>query len=87
MIEQIFTYLVLTNSTSICVFFIFICKPEISLPDETFKDAFFEVIKENGILHRFDTSHKFWKKFLIKDESLRTKLSYYSIKTSMILAL
>ena len=51
MIEQIFTYLVLTNSTSICVFFIFICKPEISLPDETFRDVFFEVIKENGILH------------------------------------
>ena len=44
-IEQIFTYLVLTNTTSICVFFIFICKPESSLPDEKFRDVFFEVIK------------------------------------------
>ena len=78
MIEPIFPYSVLTNTDSICVFFIFICKPESSLPDGKFRDVLFEVIKENEILHRFDTSHKFLERFLVKDECLKKKLGYYS---------
>ena len=57
MIEQIFCYLVLTDADSICVFFIFFCRPESNLPDGKFRDVLFEVMKENDILHRFDTSH------------------------------
>ena len=51
MIEQIFPYSVLTDTDSICVFFIFICRPESNLPDGKFTDALFQVIKENEILH------------------------------------
>ena len=40
----------------------------------------FEVIINNNILHRFDTSHKFWEKYSIRNESLRKKLGYFSIK-------
>ena len=47
MIEQIFPYSVLTDTDSICVLFIFIWKPENSLPDGKFIDVLFEVIKEN----------------------------------------
>lgn len=59
MIGQIFPYSVLTDTDSICVFFILICRPESNLPDE------------NEILHRCNTSHKFWEK---------KKLRYCSIK-------
>ena len=40
----------------------------------------FEVIINNNILHRFDTSHKFWEKYSIRNESLRKKLGYFLIK-------
>ena len=49
-------------------------------PKVTFRDVLFEVIRENEILHRFDTSHKFWEKFSVRDESLKKKLGYYSIE-------
>ena len=79
MIERIFPYSLLTDTDIICVFFIFICKPESSLPDGKFRDVLFEVIKENEILHQLDMSHKFWEKFSARDDSLKKKLGYYSI--------
>ena len=80
MTERIFPYSVLKDTDSICVFFIFISKPESSLPDGKFRDVLFEVIKEHGILHWFDTSHKLWENFSARDESLKKKLGYFSIK-------
>ena len=59
MTERTFPFSVLTNTDGICIFYIFICKPESSLQDSKFRDILFEVIKENKILHRFYTSHKF----------------------------
>ena len=40
----------------------------------------FEVIINNDILHRFDTSHKFWEKYSVRNESLRKKICYFSIE-------
>ena len=40
----------------------------------------FEVIINNDVLHRFDTSHKFWEKHSVRNESLRKKLGYFSIE-------
>ena len=54
------------DTDSICVFLIFICRPESNLPDGKFRDVLFEVIKENETLHRLDTSHKFGGKFFSK---------------------
>ena len=59
MTERIFPYSILTDTDSICVFFIFLCKPENCMPDSQFRDVLFEVIINNDVLHRFDTSHKF----------------------------
>ena len=53
LIERIYLYSVLTDTDSICVFFIFICKPKRDLPDRQFRDVLFEVIKTNKILERF----------------------------------
>ena len=61
MIEGVFPYSVLRDTDSICLFFIFICKPESKTSDEKFRDVLFGVICENEILHRLDTSHKFWE--------------------------
>ena len=36
MIERIFPYSILTDMDSICIFFIFICKPESCAPDSVF---------------------------------------------------
>ena len=80
MIEQIFLYLVLKDTDSICVVFIFIQKPESNLPDGKFRNVLLEITKENEILHRFDMSHKFWKIFSVRDESLKKKRGYYSIE-------
>ena len=80
MIEQVFPYSVLTDTDSIRFFFISICKPESNIPDEKFRDVLFEVICENDILHRFDTSHKFWEKFCVRNTSLKKKLGYYAVE-------
>ena len=80
MTERTFPFSVLTNTDRICIFYIFICKPESSLQDSKFRDILFEVIKENKILHRFYTSHKFWEKFSVRDKSLKKKFGYYSIE-------
>ena len=59
MIERIFPYSVLTDTGSICVFFIFICKPESNLLNSKFRDILFKAIVEDEILHRFDTPCEF----------------------------
>ena len=79
-IERVLLYGVLTDTDSICVFLIFICKPESDLPDPKFRDILFEVISENEILQRFDTSHEFWERYFVKNASLKKKISYFSIE-------
>ena len=39
-----------------------------------FRDVLFEVIVNNDVLHRFDTSHKFWEKYSVR------KPGYFSIE-------
>ena len=70
MIERIFPYSILTDNNSICLFFIFICKPESCTPDSQFRDVLFDVIINNDILYRFDTSHKSLEKYSVRNESL-----------------
>ena len=76
MIEQVFFYSILRDIASICVFFIFICKPESDLPNSKFR----EVIVENEIFHRFDTSQKLWENYSARNKSLKKKLGYFSIE-------
>ena len=55
MIGRIFPY--------ICI----ICKPESYAPDWAFTDVLFEVIITNDVLCRFDTSHKSWEKYGVRN--------------------
>ena len=50
------------------------------MPDSQFRDILFEVIINNDVLHGFDTSHKFWEKYSVRNESLRKKIGYFSIE-------
>ena len=59
MIESMFRYSVLTDTDSICIFIIFICKPFCNDSNEKFRNVF-EVIINIEVLNRFDTSHEFW---------------------------
>ena len=80
MIERVFPYSVLTDTDSICAFFIFICKVKSDLPDSKFRDVLFEVIVKNEILHRFDASHEFWENYSARNKSLKKKRGYFSIE-------
>ena len=73
-------YSLLTDTDSICSFFIFICKPSCNIPNEKFRDALFEVIINSKILNRFDTSHKFWDRFNVRNKDLRKKFGYFAIE-------
>ena len=35
---------------------------------------------KNDVLHRFDSSHKFWEKYGVRNEHLKKKLGYFSIE-------
>ena len=61
-------------------FFIFICKPEGNTPGEKFRDVLFEVICGNEILQRFDTSHKFWETFGLRNTFLKKQLGDYDVE-------
>ena len=50
------------------------------MPNSKFRDVLFEVIVENEILHRFDTSQEFWKNYSDRNKSLKKKLGYFSIE-------
>ena len=80
MTEIIFLYSILTDTDSICIFFIFICKLESFAPDSVFRDVLFEVIIKNDVLHRFDTSHKFWKKYRVRNEIWKRKIGHFFIE-------
>ena len=80
MIERIFPYSILTDTDSICIFFIFICKPENCAPDSVFRDVLFEVIIKNDVLHRFDILHKFWEKYEVRNEHLKKSTVTFLLK-------
>ena len=80
LIKIIYLYSVLIDADSICVFFIFICKPKCDFSGSQFKDVLFEVIKANRILERFDTSDKLWDRYSIGDKSLKKKRGRFSVK-------
>ena len=50
------------------------------MPVSKFRDFLFEVIVDNEILHRFGTSHEFWKNYSARNKSLKKKLGYISIE-------
>ena len=68
------------DTDSICIFFIFICKPSCNIPNEKFHDVLFEVIISKKILNQFDTSHEFWDRFNVRNKDLRKKLGYFAIE-------
>ena len=80
MTGSIIPYSVLKDTDSICIFFIFICKPSCNVPNEHFPNVLFEVILNNKILNRFDTSHKFLDQFNVRNKDLRKKLGYFAIE-------
>ena len=45
LIQFIHPYHILTDTDSTSMFFIFVCKPESSIPDEKYRDCLFEVVK------------------------------------------
>ena len=82
LIKKIYPYSVLTDTDYICVFVIFIYKPECYLPDSQFRDVLFEVIKTNRNVERFDTSDEFWDRYSIRKKSLNKTLGYFSVENS-----
>ena len=71
MIDRIFPYSIITDTDSICIFFIFIRKLDSCAPDLVFRDFLFEVVIKKDVLHRFDTSNKFWDKCGVRNEHLK----------------
>ena len=62
------------------MFFVFIFKPEGSIPDSDFSDLLFEVFVNNEISKGLNTSHEFWEKLEARNKSLARKLGYYEIE-------
>ena len=70
-------YHVLTDTNSTALAFIILCAENNSILDSKFSDIIFEVIVQSDIIDCFDTSHKFWERFLARGKSLAKKLSYF----------
>ena len=68
-----------TDSTSLMVQIT--CDFASNIPDEKYRDLIFEVIVENGIYQRFDTSHECWDKFNERKPELEERLGYFEIES------
>lgn len=73
-------YYIVTDTDTTSAMFLYICKIEISIPDNKFKDLIFEVIISNNIINRFDRFHQFWKNFNVRDDTLKKKIGYYEVE-------
>ena len=58
-----------------------ICDFENNVPDKKFRDVIFEVIVENDIYQRFDTSHEYWNKFNARKPELEKRLRCFEIES------
>ena len=80
-IEKNLPYRILTD-TDITALQFHIARPENnSMPDNRFCNIIFEVISQNNIIERFDTSNKFREKFGLRDETLEKNLGYFEIES------
>ena len=61
-IETTLLFHVLTNTDSTALCFIILSSENNSIPDDRFRNIIFEVIVQNDIINRFDTSNEFWEK-------------------------
>ena len=68
-IERILPYHILTYTDSTALQFHIICSENNTIPDGRFRDIIFEVIAQNDIIKRFNTSNKFWEKFNVINET------------------
>ena len=57
-----------------------ICEFECTITDTQFRDVIFQVIVENDIYERFDTSHEYWEKFNARKPELKKRLGYFEIE-------
>ena len=63
LIEKVEVFHVLTYTDSTALKFIFVSDPNSNLPEDKFKDIFFEVIVTSKIYKRFVSSKEFWDTF------------------------
>ena len=76
-IQRILPYLISTDTDSTALLFHIICSENNSIPDDRFRHIIFEVIAQNDIIKRFDTSNKFCEKFNKKHETLEIKVRIF----------
>ena len=50
------------------------------MSDKKFRNCPFEIITENEVSSRFDTSDEFWERFGVQDKALQKKLGYYKVE-------
>ena len=80
LIEKVEVFHVLTYTDSTALKFIFVSDPNSDLPEDKFKDIFFEVIVTSKIYKRFVSSNEFWDNFGPRKTSRQKKLGYYEIE-------
>ena len=68
-----------TDGTSLL--FHIICEAENLIPDNKFRGIIFEVIVQNDIISRFDTSHEYRERFNVRNKNLEITLGYCEIES------
>ena len=73
-------FLVLTDTDSTSLKFIFISDPNSEIHESKYRDIIFEIITSSQIYKRFDSSHEFWDNFGARKEQKRNKIEYSKIE-------
>ena len=79
-IIKVFVYLILTDTDSCSLQFIFINKLTSSITENKTRDLIFEILLQK-LAHRLDTSHEFFDKFFCRDKSTKKKVGLYEVES------
>ena len=79
-ILKCFLYLILTDTDSCCIQFLFLSKLQSQISENQARKLIFEIILLK-LGHRIDTSNEFYADFLCQNESLRKKVGLYEVES------
>ena len=75
--DYVYVYQILTDTDSTSLEFIIVCEEKSQTKDREYRDVIFE---DRDFIKRFHTSHEFWSKFNVRNETTRKQLGLFEVE-------
>ena len=79
-IQKCFLFQYLTDTESISLLSIFICKLSCSVDEKTTRSIIFKVLTKSKVLNRLDLSDNVWEQFNVRNKKLKKQVGLYEVE-------